>query len=163
MAAMDFPAAPFVGQDYTAPSGVVYTWDGVAWTVGYYDSASQQLNSVGNIVDQVRTLLQDTDNSSGQYRYSTDSIVTNLNQSMGDMYRVRPDLFLENKFVIPVFTVGALEALVSIEQQYISPLIFYVVGLTQARDDEQTQDMRAGVFLDTFQRQLLTAAVGKGP
>jgi hypothetical protein len=31
-----------------------------------------------------------------------------------------------------------------------------VVGLTQARDDEQSQDVRAGVFLSTFQKQVLT-------
>jgi|SRR5215471_14056393 len=32
MAAPDFPASPTVGQTYTAPSGLVYTWDGKVWT-----------------------------------------------------------------------------------------------------------------------------------
>jgi len=32
MAAPDFPASPTVGQTYTAPSGIVYTWDGKVWT-----------------------------------------------------------------------------------------------------------------------------------
>jgi len=32
MAAPDFPASPTVGQTYTAPSGLVYTWDGTVWT-----------------------------------------------------------------------------------------------------------------------------------
>jgi|SRR5215831_1998052 len=31
MAAPDFPASPTVGQTYTAPSGLVYTWDGQVW------------------------------------------------------------------------------------------------------------------------------------
>jgi len=31
MAAPDFPASPTVGQTYTAPSGLVYTWDGAVW------------------------------------------------------------------------------------------------------------------------------------
>jgi len=32
MAAPDFPASPTVGQTYTAPSGLVYTWDGAVWS-----------------------------------------------------------------------------------------------------------------------------------
>src|SRR5262249_36574233 len=31
MAAPDFPAAPTVGQTYTAPSGNIYKWDGAVW------------------------------------------------------------------------------------------------------------------------------------
>lgn len=156
---LDFPASPTVGQKFTAQNNVVYIFDGVAWTIGYYDSNTQELQVVGDIIDQVRTLLQDTDASSGQYRYSTDSIVTNLNQSMGDLYRLRPDLFLEMGFQIPSFSVNSLTDPIGIEQQYLSPLIFYVVGLTQARDDEQTQDARADAFLQTFTKQILTAAL----
>lgn len=155
---MDFPASPTVGQTYTAPSGVVYSWDGYGWTVGFYDSGTQELDSVGDIVDQVRTLLQDTDNSSGQYRYSTDSIVTNLNQGIMDMFRIRPDLFLEQKFTIPKFNVGGLDQVPGIEEQYLPPLIYYIVGLTQLRDDEQNQDARAAGFLKQFIASLTTVA-----
>jgi len=156
---LDFPPTPIVGQKYTAPTGAVYEWDGYGWTVGYYDSATQQLKTMGNLLDQVRTLLQDTDPSgSSGYRYSTDSIVTNLNQGMSDLFRIRPDLFLELSFVYPQFTVDQLDTPIGIEDQYISPLIMYVVGLTQARDDEQTQDARAGIFLQTFQKSVLTVS-----
>lgn len=156
---LDFPPNPTVGQKFTAQNNVVYIFDGVAWTIGYYDSSTQTLVVVGDLINQVRTLLQDTDATSGQYRYSTDSIVTNLNQCMGDLFRLRPDLFLEMGFQIPVFSVNSLNDPLGVEVQYHSPLIFYVVGLTQARDDEQTQDARAGVFLQTFTKQILTAAV----
>lgn len=156
---LDFPPTPIVGQDYTAPNGAVYTWDGLAWTVGFYDSGTQQLLSVGNVLDQVRTLLQDTDNAaSSGYRYSTDSIITNMNQGLADLFRIRPDLFLELNFKIPEFGVDQLDQPMGIETQYISPLIFYIVGLTQARDDEQTQDARAGVFLKTFKDAVLTVS-----
>src|SRR5215475_5983427 len=30
--ALDFPNAPTNGQQYSAPNGVIYTYDGVAWT-----------------------------------------------------------------------------------------------------------------------------------
>jgi hypothetical protein len=153
---MDFPIAPIVGQKYTAPSGVVYAWDGYGWTVGFYDSGTQEMSVVGDVLDQVRTLLQDVDNSSGQYRYSTDSIITALNQGMLDLFRIRPDLFLESKFKVPVFSVGALNALFGIEEQYVPPLVYYVVGLVQVRDDEQNQDQRAMAFLKTFTQAVLT-------
>jgi hypothetical protein len=158
-APLDFPPTPIVGQKYTAPSGAVYEWDGYAWTVGFYDSATQQLLTMGNLLDQVRTLLQDTDSSASTgYRYSTDSIVTNLNQGLSDLFRIRPDLFLSLDFQIPSFKVDELDKPVGVEPQYISPLVFYVVGLTQARDDEQTQDARAGVFLQTFKNAVLTVS-----
>src|SRR5215471_14158895 len=32
MAALDFPNSPTNGQQYSAPNGVIYTYDGVAWT-----------------------------------------------------------------------------------------------------------------------------------
>lgn len=156
---LDFPPTPIVGQNYTAPNGAVYTWDGYGWTVGYYDSNTQQLKVVGDILDQVRTLLQDVDSTgSSGYRYSTDSIITNLNQGLADLYRIRPDLFLELGFKLPSFVVADLDKPLGIEDQYVSPLVFYVVGLTQARDDEQTQDARAGIFLKTFKDAVLTGS-----
>ena len=159
MAVIDFPLSPVVGQKYTSSFGVVYEWDGAAWVVGFYDSSTQQLQTVGDLLSQVRTLLQDVDNSaSSGYRYSTDSIIMALNQGMIDMYRVRPDLFLESGFVIPVFNSGLPDQPIGVEQQYISPLVYYVTGLVQARDDEQNQDSRAMAFLKTFSASLLTVA-----
>ena len=159
MAEMDFPAAPAVGQKYTAPSGVVYEWDGYGWIVGYYSSGTQELSTVGDLLDQVRILLQDTDSTgSSGYRYSDDSILLCLNQGMGDLYRMRPDIYLALSFVIPAYNTADLGALIGIEEQYISPLVFYVVGLVQARDDEQTQDQRAASFLQTFKGAVLTVS-----
>lgn len=145
-----FPNNPTVGQRYTAPTGVVYTWTGVAWEVGYYDSATQQLSTLGDIITQARILLQDIDRGSGQFRYSTDSMVLDVNQCMIDMYRQRPDIFLELDFTIPTFDVGDLELQLGIEEQYITAVVFYVVGMVQTRDDEGTQDQRAALFLQRY-------------
>ena len=159
MAEMDFPPFPTLGQKYTAPSGIVYEWDGYGWIIGFYDTASEELSTIGDVLSQIRTLLQDTDNSaSSGYRYSTDSILMNLNQGMTDMYRIRPDIFLELKFKIPVFNSGQLDAVIGIEEQYVPSLVYYAVGLTQARDDEQTQDSRAMAFLKSFQSILQTVS-----
>lgn len=157
MAEMDFPPFPALGQKYTAPSGIVYEWDGFGWIVGFYDTASEELSTLGDLLSQIRTLLQDVDNTgSSGYRYSTDSIVMNINQGMSDMYRIRPDLFLALDFKIPTFNSGQPDVIIGVEEQYIPPLVYYAVGLTQARDDEQTQDSRAMAFLKTFSATLLT-------
>jgi hypothetical protein len=145
-----FPDNPTVNQRFTAQNGVVYTWTGQYWAVGYYDSNTQQLSTLGDIIKQVRVLLQDVDRGSGQFRYSTDSIVLDVNQCMIDMFRQRPDLFLYNDFVIPTFDVADDSVVIGIDEQYISAIVYYVVGMVQLRDDEGTQDQRSAIFLGRF-------------
>ena len=158
MADMDFPANPMIGQKYTNSIGVVYEWNGTAWLIGFYDSSTETFATVGDLLDQIRTLLMDTDVSSGQYRYSSDSIVANINMGMIEMYRIRPDIFLENNFQIPVFNNADLSQPLVIEQQFVPSLVYYAVGLTQLRDDEETQDARASSFLGKFSSMLVAVA-----
>lgn len=158
MADMDFPLSPTVGQRYTSPAGVVYEWNGTAWLIGFYDSTTETFVTVGDLLDQIRTLLQDTDTSGGEYRYSSASIVTNINQGLIEMYRIRPDIFLENKFKIPVFNDADLSLPLVIEQQFVPSLIYYTVGMCQLRDDEPTQDSRASAFLGKFSSSLAAVA-----
>ena len=158
MADMDFPADPTIGQKYTNSVGVVYEWNGTAWLIGFYDSTTETFMTVGDILEMIRTLLQDTDVSSGEYRYSSDSIVANINMGLIEMYRIRPDIFLENKFKIPVFNDADLSAPLVIEQQFVPSLIYYAVGMCQLRDDEATQDARASSFLGKFSSMLVAVA-----
>jgi hypothetical protein len=157
MAVLDFPASPVVGQNYTSPIGTVYTFDGQGWVVGFYDSQTQAFTVLGDILEQIRTLLQDVDTLGGQYRYSSDSIVQSINLGMIEMFRVRPDIFLETKFVVPQFSVSVLTAPWPIEQQWVPAIVFYAVGETQLRDDEGTQDTRAAAFLQKFTAVLVPA------
>lgn len=80
-----------------------------------------------------------------------------------EMYRLRPDIFLANGFVVPAYNSAELDDPVVIEQQYVPALVYYAMGMTQARDDEETQDARAGAFLQTFQRQLLGMSIATTP
>lgn len=160
MAEMDFPSSPTIGQKYTNSIGVVYEWNGYAWVVGYYNSASQTVDLVGDVVQQVRTLIQDTDNTaSSGYRYSTDSIIAALNQCFSELFRIRPDLFLERNYVVPHFSTGELGDNLGIEAQYVPPVIYYVVGMVQLRDDEQNQDGRALAFLKVFQNAVVNGGL----
>jgi hypothetical protein len=156
---LDFPPSPTTGQKYTAPSGVVYEFDGYGWSIGFYDSSSQTFNTMGDIFDQIRTLLQDTDNSSSSgYRYSDDSIMMSLNMGLWEMYRIRPDIFLEKNFVVPQFDTGNLDAPWPVETQWVPIIVYYVVGMVQLRDDEPTQDQRASAFLGKFTSMLAAVA-----
>ena len=75
-----------------------------------------------------------------------------------EMYRIRPDIFLENKFKIPVFNDADLSQALVIEQQFIPSLVYYAVGMCQLRDDEETQDARASSFLGKFSSMLVAVA-----
>jgi hypothetical protein len=120
--------------------------------------AVPNISTLGGLLAQVRTLLQDTD-AVGGYRYSDESIVTNINQSMMDAYRMRPDLFLATGFVIPAFDTTLPNTAITIEPQYLPAFVYYVTGLTQARDDEQNQDARAMGFLKIFQQTIVNGGI----
>lgn len=158
MATLDFPPNPELYQIWTAPVGTVYVWNGTGWVIGYYDSETSKFTTIGGLFDQVRVLLQDTDLSGSQYRYSDDSLMMNLNQGLLEMYRIRPDIYLENKFRVPQYTIGDLSALIPIEQQYMPSLVYFIVGMAQLRDDEGTQDSRASSFLAKFTSTLVAVA-----
>jgi len=155
---MDFPASPVIGQHYTNSIGVVYQWNGFGWVIGFYDAATETFQKLGDLLDQIRILLQDTDTSGGEYRYSTESLVTNINQGLMEMYRIRPDIFLELNFKIPVYDNASLDAVITIEPQHVPAIIYYTVGMAQLRDDEPTQDARASGFLGKFTSMLTAVA-----
>lgn len=158
MAEMDFPSDPTLGQKFTNSIGIVYEWNGVAWVIGFYDVDAESFTTLGDLLDQIRVLLQDVDTLGSEYRYSNSSIVTNINMGLMEMYRIRPDIFLELNFQIPVYNDAQPDAAVTIEQQHIPALIYYAVGMTQLRDDEGTQDQRASGFLTKFTSMLVAVA-----
>ena len=158
MAEIDFPLTPTTGQKYTSPAGVVYEWNGYGWVVGFYDSETESFTKLGDLLDQIRILLQDTDLTGGEYRYSDASIVANLNMGLLEMYRIRPDIFLELGLAVPTYNDADKAAEVGIEPQHVPALIYYAVGMTQLRDDEGTQDNRASSFLGKFTSMLLAPA-----
>jgi len=154
----DFPLNPVLYQIWTAPTGAVYVWNGSAWVVGTYNSTTQNFSQIGGIIAQVRTLLQDVSLEGSEYRYSDDSLMMNLNMGLLEMYRMRPDIFLAEYFTVPQYTVGQFDNTIPIEQQFVPSLVYYVVGMTQLRDDEGTQDQRAGIFLSKFTSMLMAVS-----
>ena len=111
------------------------------------------LATVQALLDEVRVLLLD---ASVPYRYSDAELIRALNIAIMEARRLRPDLFLASSFTLPMYSTGA--DVFAIEPMYRPSFIYYVVGRAQLRDDEATQDARAGVLMNKFVAQLLTVA-----
>ena len=55
MAALDFPAAPTVGQLFAAPNGVTYQWNGVLWLM--VSTTLHKIVAWGSFAPSTSTLL----------------------------------------------------------------------------------------------------------
>ncbi|MCA6318324.1 hypothetical protein [Phenylobacterium sp.] len=113
------------------------------------------LDTVGDYVARARVLMQDTVDA--PYRYSNVELVEALNLALLEARRLRPDLMIAFfKTSIPTYSASSLTTAVSIDEQYRTAFLYYIVGHAQLRDEENTQDARASVFLNKFVSQLLT-------
>src|SRR5262245_55400235 len=119
---MDFPANPELGQYYVNSINLLYQWDGQGWIVVKAPDPIDSGYSLADLLEQIRILLQDTDNSS-EFRYSTHSLILNINQSLLEMFRLRPDIFFPLDFKVPRFKDDDLLVDLRIEQQYVPPII----------------------------------------
>lgn len=112
------------------------------------------LDTVTDYVNEARTLLQD---SVAPYRYDDASLVSSLNLGVLEARKLRPDLFLGVFDALPDDFVEAdiaAETAFSMDQQYRTAFLYFIVGFAQLRDDEETQDARAGAFLTRFRTVL---------
>jgi hypothetical protein len=107
------------------------------------------LDTVGKIIDYARVLLQDT---LAPYRYPTADLIANLNISLLDARRLRPDLFLYSSTEVPFYSVTS--EVVDIDQQYRMALVYFVAGHAQLRDEEEVTDARAAAFISKFTSML---------
>lgn len=114
------------------------------------------LETVGDYVQSARTLLQD---EVEEYRYSTASLIDALNIGLMEIRRMRPDIMKAYyRTAIPTYTTSDTSTAVPLTDMYRSALLYYICGQAQMRDDEATQDARAGAFMQKFVGQLLTVA-----
>lgn len=101
-----------------------------------------------------RILLQDT--LEADPRYSDDEFKLALGLAFDEAYRIRPDMFL--RIDEPDIMAAGMDYVVPVPRGYQSAFIYYMCGHVQLRDQEDTQDNRASVFLNKFLSQLLTTA-----
>ncbi len=110
-------------------------------------------NTVGEVVTQVRVLLQDTE--ADNYRYSDAIVYQALNEGLLETNRIRPD-FYRGLVGIPQYSASDSGTTIAYPDSYRPALVDYAAGRVQLQDDEATSDQRAGVFVTSF-RHLLSA------
>lgn len=111
------------------------------------------LDTVQDYVAFARELLQDEKDT--PYRYSTTSLVRALNLAFLEVRKLRHDLLIG--VPSPNFTASDGTA-VPMNEMYRTALAFYMCGMMQLRDDEETQDQRAAAFLAMAQAKLTTVS-----
>lgn len=103
------------------------------------------LATVSAIIAASRILLQDQVDS--PYRYADSDLLLALNEGLMELRRIRPDL-MQAYFGLSLPTLAQTpDSLIPVDEMYRMYLVYYVCGQAQLRDDENTQDSRAGAFL----------------
>jgi hypothetical protein len=105
------------------------------------------------------------------YRYSDDNIVSVLNLAMGEISRVRSDLFMDAKYQRPLPSSSPIDdgmpglytsinqaATVTVPRQYYQSVLWYIEGILQWQDMDDTQDVRAQMFHQKFLSAILSEA-----
>ena len=112
-----------------------------------------------NLLAEARQLLQDEfddpslpDDTNHTYRYPTSDLVALANNALGEAERLRPDLFLGQFGSVneTLTTANTTTWKFPIEMTYWQPVVNFIAGMAQARDDEFAQTSRAGVLLSMF-------------
>jgi hypothetical protein len=111
------------------------------------------LDNVSQYIVESRTLLQDV---IAPYRYADTELLSTLNMAMQSAYRLRADLFLGlASSAIPYFLNNDTTA-VPIDAMYRLPIVHFMVGHAQLRDEEDTQDSRAIALMADFKASLIS-------
>lgn len=111
------------------------------------------MKTLQDFISAARILLQDT---TGAPRYQDEEFKLALTLSFDEAYRIRPDMFV--KLPETSYVGSPPETVVAVPRGYQSAFLYYMCGHVQLRDQEDTQDNRATIFLNKFTTQLLTAA-----
>jgi hypothetical protein len=110
------------------------------------------LLTVQDYVDQARVLLLDTIDP---YRYPDADLIEALNMAIMEGRRLRPDIFTTFfRSDLPDYTVSDLTDEVPVDPMYRKSFLYYIIGHSQLRDEENTQDTRAAAMLNKFVMQL---------
>lgn len=130
-----------------------------------------------NIIDEARTLLQD---SLEPFRYSDEILLSKLNRALQELGRLRPEIFWDrfddetSDILVPEVVETdadpdsdpdeldadedaevALADTVEIPMQFYTALVYYVTASAEIVDDEFTDDGRAAMLMAQFKQQVI--------
>lgn len=108
------------------------------------------LATVADYKAAARVLLQDT---VAPYRYPDADLLNALNFGLLEIRRIRPDLMWATlDATTPAYTSDSDS--VVLNEMYRMALVYFICGLAQMRDEEETQDSRSAAFMTRFAAQM---------
>jgi len=117
--------------------------------------------TVGVLIAEARQLLNDEIPISGLPRYADAELVAAVNEGVLQVRAKRPDAFLRYglRTATPVYSLPNDNGTIfPFEDQFYSPLLFYVVGRSELTEDTFADDGRAVTLMSKFVSQLLKVA-----
>lgn len=117
--------------------------------------------TVGGLLTEARQLLNDSTPISGLPRFTDDALVATLNEGLLQVRSKRPDAFLlfglRNQ--MPQYQMPAdTGTILPFDDQFYSPLLFYVVGRSELVEDTFSDSGRAITLMNKFVSMLMTAS-----
>jgi hypothetical protein len=116
--------------------------------------------SVGSLVTEARQLLNDTMPISGSPRFTDAALMTTLNEGMLQIRSKRPDafLFFGLRNPMPQYQLPTDAAtLLPFDDQFYSPLLYYIVGRSELVEDTFSDSGRAITLMNKFVSMLMSA------
>lgn len=107
---------------------------------------------ISDAITETRIVLQDT---VVPYRYSDSDLIRYLNNSLAEMRRIRPDLFV-GRFTmqLPVYDETETDEPFPVGDMYFPATVNYMVAMSEMRNDQSTVDNRASIFMQIFASQM---------
>lgn len=112
------------------------------------------MKTIQDYITAARFQMQDV--QEGAYRFTDDSFVLALSAAFDEAYRVRPDFFVRQSE--PDIIGKPLATEVPVPRGYQMAFLYYMIGWVTMSNQEDTEDARAGTFLNKFVAQLQQTA-----
>lgn len=100
--------------------------------------------TVSDAITDARRLLQD---QRTPYRYPDVDLIEYLNQALAATYKLRPDLMLGSTWAPPALLAAPDELPASVDTWFFGPIVSFIVGMAEARDDQFGESSRSVFFL----------------
>ena len=111
--------------------------------------------TIGQIITEVRKILQDT--GTLDVRNPDEELYNAFNVVMTELRRMRPDAF-HGQTTFTRYTKDDAATALPVEDQFVMPMVSFIVGYTELKNDQFTNDDRAGILLQKFGQQILVGA-----
>ena len=116
--------------------------------------------TINDAISEARVFLQDTVEP---YRYPTEQLLAYLNNGLYELKRIRPDAWIFSlSGDLPSYQNKSADLAqpFPVDMIFFNPMVLLIVGMAEMRDDEFTQDSRAGILLQSFVSNLTKVSGG---